>query len=102
MSKTRTAALLFVSALMALSAVCSSTQVAHSKATTTTGSTAPSVQLPQIPENAVPNTGSVVEYWPDGQKKSERLYKSGKLVTAVYFASDGRRVYEMAESTEGR
>ena len=59
------------------------------------------VQLPKVHENAIPHTGSVVEYWPDGRRKSERIYKAGKMISAVYYASDGRRVYEMAETGGG-
>ena len=81
---------------------CSSLQIAHTKPVPTTPSIGTAVSLPQVHENAIPDTGSVVEYWPDGRRKSERTYRDGKMISAVYYASNGTRVYEMSEAREGK
>jgi hypothetical protein len=54
------------------------------------------VQLPVIGEDAIPTTGAVVEYWSNGQLKSERQYRDGQMSAAVFYASDGTLVYEMS------
>lgn len=59
------------------------------------------VQLPDVPHDAIPATGIVVENWPDGSRKSERCYQDGELMNAIYLASDGTVIYEMtAEKSE--
>ena len=104
--KTAMSKLIFNSSILAVLLIplgpgCSSSQLAHTKPAPATPGIGNAVSLPQVHENAIPNTGSVVEYWPDGRRKSERTYRDGKIVIAVYFASDGTRVYEMFEAREG-
>jgi hypothetical protein len=53
--------------------------------------------LPTVPESIRPQNGNVVEYWPDGKEKSERVYRDNKVHEAVYYSSDGSVVYEMSE-----
>jgi hypothetical protein len=75
---------------------CSSQQAGRASqegGSTTVGSL---VQLPVIGEDAIPTTGAVVEYWPNGQVKSERQYQDGQMTAAVFYASDGTAVYEMS------
>jgi hypothetical protein len=55
------------------------------------------VELPSIPAEVRPVNGSVVEYWPNGKTLSERVYASGQIRDAVYYASDGTVVFEMSE-----
>ncbi len=56
------------------------------------------VQMPSIPDDAKPQNGTVVEYWPDGKSRAELCYKSGHLTAAVYYASNGNVVYQMEEA----
>jgi len=55
-------------------------------------------ELPIIPEEATPKTGSVTERWPDGELKSKRIYRDGEIISAVYYASNGIPVYKMSTS----
>jgi hypothetical protein len=87
--------LVILMALVAL-AGCSSQQpgrASQEPGATTVGS---QVQLPVIGEDAIPTTGAVAEYWPNGQMKSERVYQDGQMTAAVFYASDGTLVYEMS------
>jgi hypothetical protein len=54
--------------------------------------------MPTIPDALLPQSGEVVEYWPDGTIKSERVYRDNKLLEAVYYSSEGSVVYEMCEN----
>jgi hypothetical protein len=58
----------------------------------------PTPELPKIPESLTPKNGSVVEYWPNGEKKSEREYRDGRVINAVYYASNGTVVFEMSSN----
>ena len=85
--------------LLALSlsaAGCSSNQItkSHQEPITTVNNVTPGI--PAIPASAIPRTGSVIEYWPHGQVKSEREYIDGKMVSGVYYTSNGQVIYEMA------
>ena len=55
------------------------------------------VELPSIPAEVKPNNGSIVEYWPNGKTRSERVYRAGRVAEAVYYASDGTVVFEMSD-----
>ncbi len=52
-------------------------------------------ELPSIPDSALGGNAVVVEFWPNGQLKSERVYQDGKLTEGVFFASDGTVILEM-------
>ena len=101
MSKLNSNSVMLAILLMPLLPGCSSLQVAPTTPAPVRPKVAGGVALPQVHENAIPHTGIVVEFWPDGRRKSERTYRDGKIVIAVYFASDGTRVYEMFEAREG-
>jgi len=60
------------------------------------------VELPRIHDNAVPHNGSVVEYWPDGAAKSKRTYRDGRIINAIYYASNGKTIYQMSESANAK
>lgn len=53
-------------------------------------------EIPSIPESMVPANGSVVEYWPNEEVRSERVYRDGKVQEAVYYSSSGSVVFEMS------
>jgi hypothetical protein len=57
------------------------------------------IEMPMIPDKIVPIDGNVVEYWPNGKTRSERVYRSGRVQEAAYYASDGSVIYEMSEDT---
>ena len=57
------------------------------------------VELPIIPPEAFPESGAVEEYWANGQLKSERIYRDGKIIAAEFYASDGTLVHEMSAHT---
>ena len=57
------------------------------------------VELPLIPADVKPKNGCIVEYWPNGKLRSERVYVSGRVQEAVYCASDGTVTFEMSEDS---
>jgi hypothetical protein len=54
--------------------------------------------IPTVPESIRPQNGDVVEYWPNGRTRSERVYRDDKVHEAVYYSSNGEVVYEMSEN----
>jgi len=60
------------------------------------------VELPHIHDNAVPHNGSVAEYWPDGTAKSQRTYRDGRMISAIYYASNGKCIYQMSENVNAK
>ena len=44
-----------------------------------------------------PENGAVTEHYPNGQLKAERVYKNGRLVTAVEYSETGQSLYEMSD-----
>jgi hypothetical protein len=57
------------------------------------------VELPLVPADIRPINGCIVEYWPNGKLRSERVYVSGRVQEAVYCASDGTVTFEMSEDS---
>lgn len=102
MTKNRFHGLMVIAILFSGFSGCSTAPIAQAKAKAVPSNAERPVELPHIHDNAIPYTGSVVEYWPDGRRKSERTYKEGRMVSAIYYASNGRRVYEMAENQGGK
>ena len=52
--------------------------------------------IPSIPASMSPVNGTVIEYWPNGQERSERVYREGQVQEAIYYSSNGQVVFEMS------
>lgn len=59
----------------------------------------PAVVIPEVPASLAPENGEINEYWPNGQTKSERVYRGGQVEEACYYSTDGTTVFEMASKT---
>jgi ABC-type transport system substrate-binding protein len=82
----------------ALAGCCSSAPAPAQR--TTAPAPAASVQVPSIPDTVKPLNGTVVEYWPNGMTRAELIYHAGRVVNAVYSASNGTVFYEMQEDQD--
>ena len=49
-----------------------------------------------LPQELVPRNGSVTEYWPNKQVRSERTYRDGQIEEAVYYTADGTLMFEVS------
>ena len=59
----------------------------------------PAVVIPEVPASLAPEHGVITEVWPNGETKSERVYRDGQIVQACYCSSDGEVVFEMTSNT---
>jgi hypothetical protein len=59
----------------------------------------PAVSIPDVPASLAPEHGVITEVWPNGETKSERIYRGGQIVQACYCSSDGEVVFEMTSKT---
>lgn len=65
----------------------------------------PVVQLTALARTAsvnrtTPTNGTIVENWPNGNPKSEYVYRDGKIVSALEYSEDGVTLYEMNDDGE--
>lgn len=59
-----------------------------------------SIQVPLFPKEVRPDTGTIIGYWPNGNVKSEGVFKDGKVVTAIFYTSEGTVMYEVSAKSK--
>ena len=57
-------------------------------------------EIPTFPMEARPDSGKVVEYWANGNVKSESVFKAGKAVKAIFYTSEGVVAYEVSSDPD--